>query len=64
MIYKNAKTELIEDAKTPNKKKMELFEKGRPTSVEQDIYNTLFPAMYTKVVVDRETVIQKETNKG
>ena len=60
MIYKNAKPELIEDAKEESKKTMQLFEKGRPKSLEQVIYNAVYPAIYKKGMEDLDNVIQKE----
>lgn len=60
MISKNAKPELIEDAKAQSKKTMELFEKGRPKCLEQVVYNAVYPAIYKKVMEDLDNVIQKE----
>ena len=60
MISKNAKPELIEDAKAQFKKTMELFEKGRPKCLEQVIYNAVYPAIYKKEMEDLDNVIHKE----
>jgi hypothetical protein len=60
MISKNAKPELIEDAKAQSKRTMELFEKGRPKCLEQVVYNAVYPAIYKKVMEDLDNVIQKE----
>ena len=60
MTSKNAKPELIEDAKAQSKKTMELLEKGRPKCLEQVIYNDVYPANSKKVSEGLDNVIYKE----
>ena len=60
MIYKHAKPEVIEDAKTQSKNTMGLFEKGRPKCLEQVNDRAVYPAIYKKVLRDLDNGIHKE----